>query len=432
MSNEKLSVPREENETEEDDDSLKSTESKSFFKSLKSFTKRTKTLSDEDSNELDLTQQTIEYGNLTKNYDPAQSITKTTKDELLEKNLVLVEDDEDYSYRVYCSLFNENKTVPKTYTPNIKAPTAATNNNSINLNEINLIRKTSLLKLIERNRLNQICCPFDEIVYENLSFETSQLPVELIGPKRAKMRQDLLDSVRKFEFKQFELENESLDYLLPNCLSTFLMQFFIDIFPPSELKLLTPSILEILLKLKSHFKPQVHLDSKLKMANLLEDILWNCFALFKYKFDASFKVGFMNYYQSLFSIMNHYKEDAYFQKLNLTSGVRKLAPYYIEALILNGLLDQADFKAYSKLILVENYEHLEAYKIIEAKMKSLAQPMKLKFMCRIRIKQVMKEFNSVQLDSLNISNNLKNFILFNSEFESYYNENKCLFTNQLG
>ena len=420
MSNEPRLLNNNETEDDDDDKNATKTESKSIFKSLKSFTKRTKTLSDEEATDIELAQQTIEYGNLTKNYDPTQSVTKTTKDELLTKAIVL-EEDEDYSNKVYWSLFNENKTNPKTYSPN---------KNSMIQNDTNLIRKASLLKLIERNRLNQICCPFDEIVYTNLSYEPSQLPIELIEPKRIKMRLDHLDSLKKFEYRQFDLKNDSLDYLLPNCISTFLMQYFFDIFPPSELKLLTPSILEILLKLKSLFKPQVHLDSNLKLTHLLEDILWNCFALFKYKYDKSFTKGFINYYQSLFTIINHCKNDFYFQKLKLETGIRKLAPYYIEALILTGLFDESDFKTYSKLIAFEHDELMyEAYKIIENKMKSLNQPMKLKHMCRIRIKNEIKEFNSIHLDALNISENLKSFILFNSEFESYYNENKSLLIN---
>lgn len=421
MSNNKIDSEKQEfqstntqidSQSEDDEDEnanksvIKQKTNNDFLNTFKSFAKRSKTLSDDD--DFDMANQTdIQYGNLTKNYDPSRSVNRTTSDQL---NLVIVDDDEDYTYKVYQSLFKNNK----------KNDSQTKND----LNEINLIRKSSLIKLIERNRSNQICCPFDEIVYEQLFFETNDISnkeIELITRRRHKMKQLLLDNLKLFEFMVYKEKNNSFDYLLPNCISTFLMQFFFDIFPPSELKMFSSNTLEIVLKLKSLFKPQIHLDSNLKIAHILEDILWNCFALFKFKFDKLYTVGFVNYFNSLFIILNAFKDDHYFLSLKLDVGIRKLAPYFIQALILNGLFTLNDFKQFLKFSETSN----ESNSIVQSKITSNF-PMNLRNLCRIKIKQTMREFNSIAVDSLKQDDSIKRFLLFNSEFESYYNENKCL------
>jgi len=131
--------------------------------------------------------------------------------------------------------------------------------------------------------------------------------IEVITMRRENMKRSHLEKLNNFEYINFKPIENSIDYFIPNCISTFLMNFFMDIFPPSELKMLSEKTLEIILKLKSLFKPQIHLNSELKTAYVCEDILWNCFAIFKFKFDKSYSIGFVNYLNSLFGIINAYK-----------------------------------------------------------------------------------------------------------------------------
>ncbi len=292
---------------DEINDSNRKSEHMSKTDFIESFNaKRSKTFFDDgldeehsDSN----IQPTIDYGNLTKNYDPIQSITKTKFDpnNLVNEKVVMEEDDE-YSYQVYCSLF-QNKNNKKLSSPKNKSSLPSSD-------EINLIRKSSLLKLIEKNRANQICCPFDEVAYSMLTIEMNtkhDTQIEVITMRRENMKRSHLEKLNNFEYINFKPIENSIDYFIPNCISTFLMNFFMDIFPPSELKMLSEKTLEIILKLKSLFKPQIHLNSELKTAYVCEDILWNCFAIFKFKFDKSYSIGFVNYLNSLFGIINAYK-----------------------------------------------------------------------------------------------------------------------------
>jgi hypothetical protein len=354
----------------------------------------------------------IEYGNLIKSYDPKQSVTKTTSEKHHDLSSTNShnndeKEEEDYSYKVYCSLFKSD----------INSPLKKEET-------ISLTRKSSLIKLIEQNRLNQICCPFDEIVYEQFK-----------NVQNLKMKQILIDTVNKFELNDFKLgNNNSIDYLLPNCIATFLMPFFFDIFQPSDLKALSSSILEIVLKLKSNFKPEINLNSSLKITYILEDIMWNCFALFRFKFDKSFTVGFINYYISLFIIIKANEKDKYFQGLKLDIGIRKLAPYFIESLIFNGLFNQHDLKIFSSFnnsLTNSDTKQIvnEAFLIAQNKFQANC-PIKLKQMCRIVIKNTMNQYNVRNvMDILELNDACKNFILFNNEFETYFNENRNLFEN---
>ncbi len=102
-------------------------------------------------------------------------------------------------------------------------------------------------------------------------------------------------------------------------------------------------------------------------------------------------------------------------------------PYFIEALILNGYLDLNILKSFEKFVrLQRDYSLNEMYSIIEKKLQ-VNFPMKLNNMCRIVVKNSIIEFNAKSVQTLNVDNPVKDFILFNQEFESYYNETKYLF-----
>lgn len=360
----------------------------------------------------------IQYGNLTGSYNPTNSITSfdTSNSDFQE--------DQDHQL-ASLDLINLIKRTNQS-----KSLAEINQKGASSIKELSLVRKQTLVHLIERNRANKLISPFDEIAY--FKFQSTDF---------GKKRKFVEDECSEFISSSNELETLEtscpIDVYLPNSVATFLMQFFFDIFQPSELKLYTPKTIDILLKLKSAYTPVLYLSNDLLTAYIPENILWNCFALFKFKFNLSYKLGLFNYLQSLFYVQMHLENlilaESKFTKSTCSMSqseaskffkIKKILPYFIEALILNGLLTKRDlslFRASSSCFRVN------AANTIEHAIKRHACPMKLKNMCRILIKNRIRDFSSLTVNGLQINESDKNFMLFNDEFERFYEENRDIF-----
>lgn len=216
---------------------------------------------------------------------------------------------------------------------------------------------------------------------------------------------------------------------MPNCVSSFSMPFFFDIFKPSELKHFTRNTIDIMTKLKTLYTPQLNLNELSIVSFGVENLIWNCFALFKYKFSAHFRHGFLNYLISTACLLEYFRttnEKLYF-KLN------QMLPYFIEALILNGFLNSNDLKEIRLAFEdAKRQQPLIDISYFDASLSRLKQaiqvhePMKLKYRCRIFIKQTIKNFNYIAIQSLKINDDDKRFLLFQEEFAQYYRKNSNL------
>ena len=265
-------------------------------------------------------------------------------------------------------------------------------------------------------------CPFDEIVYLN-------------SKEKCKFYYDF----KLIELNKYKL-NSVTATLMPISVSTYCMPFFLDIFKPSLLNLLTVKVVQILLELKSKYKPQIYLDNENFLNSyILEDILWNCFAIFKFKFSVDYKKGFLNYFFSVFCVLKYFEvsiegnqksAEIKYQIRSKISKIKQLIPCFIEALILNGLLIQKDLKFFLNLNFIQLVKNspnsrleIEFSQEAVAILKQLSDKhsiLRLSDLCRIKMKQVMKYFSMRTVHELNLSDKLKQFILFDQEFADYH------------
>lgn len=114
------------------------------------------------------------------------------------------------------------------------------------------------------------------------------------------------------------------DSLLPNCVSTFLMPFYFDIFRMSELGTFSQEHIQLMLALKRSFKAHLYLNYDALVAYLRENILWNCFVLFKYRQVRSSDacMGYFNFYLSFVHIVVHLEQVKICQ-LKLVFSIRR-------------------------------------------------------------------------------------------------------------
>lgn len=95
----------------------------------------------------------IQYGNLTDSYDPNNAIHTKSRLDLALVNLGEVAEtgEEQEDTNTALELFRIIKESSK-----------------LNVRNLKMIHKSSIITLIERNRSNYIHCPFDEFVYVRL------------------------------------------------------------------------------------------------------------------------------------------------------------------------------------------------------------------------------------------------------------------------
>ena len=403
----------------------------------------------------------IEYGNITNKYDPNSSLTS------INTELQLNEAESMYNT-------NFHHLFPLLRSPINEIEQFLFSKNTIISSELNLIRKSSLICLIERNRSNNISCPFDEIVYKRFFLDNYE-------KHRLKLNNDTLykdndffsknecffiENIKSFKLNVFDLDKIKLIDLMPNSVAMLLMQFFFDIFQPSELRNFFKTTLNIILELKNAFKPKLYFDEIVATSYLTENILWNCFALFNFRFEKTYLNGILNYFTSLYCVADYLEKK---NELNKAKEIKKIAPFIAQALVLNGLFDRYDLwllnNYYFKMVdtnLSPNTSYLNAclnrsslscnlkriennldnqpctsrsqankrFKYVEESIMVLARevdgdrPMMLKHMCRIKVKNYLREFNHKTVESLNVKDDLKSILFFNHEFELIYNETR--------
>ena len=385
-------------------------------------------------------QSEINYGNLKDNYDSVKSITSIDSvSQALKKEAEKNELKAQIEFTKSIDLLNL-----------IKSNAKLIQSCHFNLNSLSFTRESSINYIIERNRqLFKIMCPYDEYAY-------FKLDTKITTRNFNEYQNNLESKVETFNLFNINDEdhettsNNTILPFLPNSLSSLTMPFFFDIFQPSELKLIQSSTIDILIKIKNTYSPKSSLDNKSIFSNVPSDILWNCFALFKLKFNKNiYKYGFFNYYLSLHALVQHLTQSNY--DTNLINQIDIMMVHLGQALLLNGLFDLNDLKAFSDFYddiknafinneLRSNMKigsfHVDYLKKALNNLKELITsnyPMKLKNLCRIGIKnEFISNFNldtiySNKDNKFKLNENVKNFLFFKDEFEQIYEMNKNIF-----
>ena len=348
-----------------------------------------------------LVNQEIDYGNLTNNYNKTISVH------------AIEDKSADVADQIYSALLDNSNLFNFQFDANT------------NIHELNLTHKMSLITLIKRCKANMICSPFDEMALHKLLIE--------FYPQRFKIEQfkiiakKLLDN-QNFKFCLYRIENNSIEHFMPNCIAQLLMEFFFEILRPSELTFYSSQTLDIVLALKSSYKPSPRLSIELMGAQVPECVLWNCFALFYFKFDTALAKCFLNYFFSSFCVVDYFQKCCRDQIRS--NQIRRLLSSYLDALILSNFLNPQLYK-----LIVEFFTNLgpesktdanrELFNFVTQHVDSKF-PLRLKDLCRIRVKEAMHEFNAESVHKLNLPTTHKSFLLFEAELHHIY----CLFNNK--
>lgn len=347
---------------------------KTFFENICS-----QAMEDIDESQLEENQSNIYYGNVSNKYDPNKSITTIEKINELPNE-------------------NQFENLP----PNIIELLIETSNEMFKEKDINLNKKDCLLHLIERNRKNMIFCPFDELAF----FKIKRLDTKILSKIDYQINKIII------------FDSKSVMDLMPNCLSTFMLQFFFEIFQPSELKNFTRKTLDLMLKLKNSLKPESYFDSNYKTMHLEENVLCNSFALYKYKFCLKYKIGFLNYILSLYCLAENIAEDSKIKRLV------RLLPHFLRGLVLNGFLNRADiFDLELKLASISS-EYKENFLADVNKILNRNKLMALKSMSRIVVRQNLIGYGHDEITKLKLDKKCREFLEFESELESMFEENE--------
>ncbi|RMZ95723.1 hypothetical protein BpHYR1_050766 [Brachionus plicatilis] len=308
-------------------------------------------MGDMDESELENNQDDIHYGNVSNEYDPDKSVTTIKK---------------------LNEFPNENQL--EKLPPNLINLLIETSTEMFKDKDIHLNKKDCLLHLIERNRKNMIVCPFDELAFCKIKYLDSKMLIQA----------DL--QINKLKI----FSSDQIMDLMPNCLSIYLLQFFFEIFQPSELKNFTRKTLDLMLKLKNSLKPESYFDTNYKTMHLVENVLCNCFALYKYKFSFNYKIGFLNFISSLYCLVESIASDP---KANCLA---KILPHFIEALVLSGFLARQDILALEFLF--------------ESKCSKYKENFLSDSRCRIVVRQYLVGFNHAVIEKLKLDRQSKEFL----------------------
>jgi hypothetical protein len=396
----------------------------------------------------------IKYGDLTRYYNADIAMTSVESSRLiLEKEIELEQSNEQERQEMLEILLflksHSNTSLSK---------------RNLDIRELNLMRRSSLIDLIERNRELQIYCPFDEMALVCLKRNSLKNPNVCEYKFNSLLEDILIKKLSTIDYIKFNL-NQSY---FPNSTSSYLVPFFFDIFKATELKQFSSKTLDILLNLKNSYQPHAKIfnyDFNYISKHMINDILWNCFALFNYKFNEAYKKSFLNFYMSIFYIIKFFdiqeKSEVKMSRDYQESKekLRQASLCFLEALVLNGLYDLKDYKLFKEFVvntqnnfkqfsfkcsgydqnqtqqgrpnIISTYRekikseehHTEALTKAFFTQKEFLKdgfPLKLKHKCRIEIKKNMNNFDCKTLDSLNISESIKTFLLFEKEFVSYF------------
>ena len=340
--------------------------------------------------------------------------------------------------------------------------------------KLNITRKDTLIYLIERNNTNKIFSPFDLFAYSRLKSTNLNKLVETLTIQHLSETKNDYNylNIRKVSklLKRFSLNDKNFlkqNNLMPNCLSSFLMSYFFDIFSMTELQKYGKNTVGLMLNLKRSIKPQLNLDAQSLTSNLTENIIWNCIILFRNKFDYKKTVlrnGFLNFYLSyLYILINlemvvteiqrtnlHFDANSIRTEIKRTIELNFMLPHLLDAFVLTGHFQPRDYFDFKKFFedkflhkKIENqplsshdinYNNNRSINDIEeaylnSAMKNLSQtadtcfPLKLKNLCRIKIRNSLTICAWESLDNLNIPNTTKRFLMYEYEIENMYMKN---------
>lgn len=197
-------------------------------------------------------------------------------------------------------------------------------------NKLHLMRKDTLLFLIESNLRANLRSPFDLFAYDRLKRSNRVVPESsakfdynlasvrrlsrMIEKRFNAATGDAAAAAAPIMYNPLDPFVLKSNGLLPNSMATFLMPFYFDIFKVTELGSFSQEHVQLMLALKRSFKAQLYLNYDALVAYLRENILWNCFILFKYRHvqSAAASMGFFNFYLSFVHILVHLEQVIFF------------------------------------------------------------------------------------------------------------------------
>lgn len=312
-------------------------------------------------------------------------------------------------------------------------------------NRLNITKKETLLWLIQKSHKNNIISPFDQHAYSKLVKDKCNLV------KRSPELNYNYESISKINniLKKLDYNLNSKRFLnannlLCNCVSSSLMVFFFDLFRISEIQSFDEETINIMIKLKSAYKPQKYLNPRILFEYLAENVLWNSLVLYKYRLDdwEKNKMGYFNFYLSYIYILIHMELivlcdkakpvvlDYLNKKIN---DLNSALPNFLKALILNGLLKQDDITKFENFIINNKLNRLKCARKLDIKYiyfekalacvsnkAGLSFPLRLKDLCRIRVKESVQSYEPSKIFKLSLNDDkLKGFLMFDQEIVSY-------------
>lgn len=314
-----------------------------------------------------------------------------------------------------------------------------------NLKDLDLSHRATLSYLIERNISNAIVSPFDQYAYSKLT--KTSMDANL---RKAKSYDNYNSCKLKYlsnlvkQFKLTDKEYLKRNQFLPSAVSSFLAPFLFDIFTVSDLERLGTTTVETILNLRRSFTPRKFLKKDYLMSEISQDILWNCIALYKFKLPSgsNLRMGLFNYYLSYIYMLTHLElvlksKDYNASLLNEYSkkiaDLEKLLPILLNALILNGLFKHSDLHNFKRFIKnnhktcqanIESAYYKNGIKHLSS-VVSTSFPLSLSSLCRIKIRNNLKQYDSMTINQLNLSQHMKETLMFNKELKMTLRFSKC-------
>lgn len=325
-----------------------------------------------------------------------------------------------------------------------------------NLNNLNLIKKDTLIFLMEKNFSNGIKCPFDVLAYSRLV----KTPISNLTDKNV-YNFSLVRKVSKLliHYRNNPLNGKFLrdNSLLPCTVGMFLMPFYFEIFSIRELNEFSPIEIDMILNLKKNYQTNVYLNYDCLISNYKDNILWNCLVIYKYKLEdliqfGSNRIEYINYFLAMMYTLYHLEYTIYYIQTNLSDDKKILKAHItralelnemilllFEAYILSGLFTHRDFVTYERFVTIQMESLFEKsdynlertyYDNTVAMIRENSEkvfPLKLTHLCRIVIKNSMIKYNRKSVSKLSVPIDTKKFILYENQLTSYYTKYKNLF-----
>lgn len=309
-------------------------------------------------------------------------------------------------------------------------------------NQLNLNRKETFIYLIERNMSNKILSPFDQYAYVKL---------KNIKSFASLTNTNLINLNERYDFNYYNIKKLSKlmrtmsvhernflkqNNLMPSCVSSHLMPFFFDIFSMSDLKQIGDDTVNKMLGLKQAFKAtQLYLDEHTLTSYLVENLLWNCLALFKFKLtdlvadSKTTRMGYFNFYLAFVYIQIHLEQTKDTFLVKRLNEYKQILSHLFDALVLTGMFAHGDYVRFRQFYeeKKKRFQCLENV-YLENAIRSIAPtadvcfPLKLKNLCRIQIKKSLVNYNMDTLNKLNVPVSTRKFLLFSEEMEIIYSK----------